>query len=407
MSGGLPAPNDVAVVGGGPAALALAAACTERSLRTVVVAPAGSDRWSATYGTWVDDLDARRDAAGLRACLATTWPVVRLVGTREHRLRRPYARFDNDALVAHLSAAGFARVDGVVTGIRRDGIRRVLDLEGGGEVVASLVVDATGSASRLVGARRAAGVQVALGAFVGGGDTVEPGSFTLMDWSDRGWSEPPTFLYSMDLGGGRCLVEETSLVGPPVDERVLAERLCARHGWAELPGGEIERVSIEMGGALPRRTTLAAAFGASAGYVHPVTGYSVAASLRAAPRVASAVADALGSGLVGDSLCAATWRAVWPRPLLVSRALHDYGLAALLRLDLPGIQRFFDAFVELPTPSWARYLRIDTPPAQIAATMTRFFAGLPLATKARVASTPPWAAIHLRRDEARRLRVWR
>ncbi len=363
----------------------------------MVVAPPGSDRWAATFGTWVDDLDSRSDAAALRTCLATVWPVVRLVGTREHRLRRPYARFDNAALAAYLWPQGSARVEGSVTGVRRDGDLRVIESADGGEVVASLVVDATGTSSVLAGARRAVGEQVALGAFVPSAGTVEDGSFTLMDWSDRGWDAPPTFLYSMDLGDGRCLVEETSLVGPPVDERVLFGRLCARHGWASLPDCEVERVSIEMGGALPVRSGLVAAFGAAAGYVHPVTGYSVAASLRAAPRVASAIADALASGRSGDDLCAATWRAVWPRPLLVTRALHDYGLAALLRLDLHGIQRFFDAFVSLPTDSWARYLRIDAPPAQVAATMTRFFAALPSSAKLRIASTPPWAAVRMRR----------
>ena len=218
-----------------------------------------------------------------------------------------------------------------------------------------------------------------------------------MDWSDRGWSEPPTFLYAMDFGGGRCLVEETSLVGPPVDEQVLAGRLCARHGWTSLPDADVERVSIDMGGKLPARNRLVAAFGASAGFVHPVTGYSVAASLRAAPRVASAIRRSIVEGLKGDELCAATWRAVWPRNLLATRALHDYGLAALLRLDLRGIQWFFDAFVSLPTASWSGYLRIDTPPSQVAATMTRFFAGLPFGTKLRVASTPPWAVARMRR----------
>jgi len=389
--------RDVAIVGGGPAALALAAACAQRSLRTAVIAPRDSDRWTATYGTWIDDLDERHDAVALRSCFATVWPVVRLVGTREHRLRRPYARFDNSALAAHLSTATFERVEALVVGVRREGDRRVIELAGGDDLVASLVVDATGVSSRLVGSRRAAGVQTALGAFTARDGTVEPGEFTLMDWSDRGWSDPPTFLYSMDLGGGKCLVEETSLVGPRVDDDLLRARLCARHGWSTFPDAEVERVSIEMGAALPRRTPLVAAFGASAGFVHPVTGYSVSASLRAAPRVAEAIARGALSGLVGDALCMATWRAVWPSPLVATRVLHDYGLAALLRLNLGDIQRFFDAFVSLPTTSWATYLRIDTPPLVVAATMTRLFAGLPIGVKVRIASTPPWGAVPIRR----------
>ncbi len=66
------------------------------------------------------------------------------------------------------------------------------------------------------------------------------------------------------------------------------------------------------------------AFGAAAKLTHPATGYSVAASLRAAPRVAAAIADG------GDARH--VWEAVWPPALRRTRRLHDYGLEVLLGL---------------------------------------------------------------------------
>ena len=53
-----------------------------------------------------------------------------------------------------------------------------------------------------------------------------------------------------------------------------------------------------MGGRLPDRRDPVPRFGAAAGYTHPATGFSVAASLRAAPRVAATLATAdRGDGL--------------------------------------------------------------------------------------------------------------
>jgi len=233
-------------------------------------------------------------------------------------------------------------------------------------------------------------VQSAYGVFTSGAGVVPAESFTLMDWS-LGFEGHPTFLYAMDLGDGRALVEETSLVGNedlPANE--LRRRLFERLGVAEL-SGEVEVVSIPMGGRLPGRSTTVVGFGAAAGFIHPVTGYSVAASLRAAPRVADAIARATGDGLSGAALVNDTWRAVWPADLVRTRALHDYGLAALQRLDTKRIATFFDAFFELPEADWSDYLRIDTPSKRIAGVMARFFASMPAGVRLTVMGTSPRA----------------
>ncbi|WP_214407224.1 FAD-dependent oxidoreductase, partial [Pseudonocardia lacus] len=49
---------DVAVVGGGPAGRALAAACGRAGLRTVLVDRAPDAPWRATYGAWAAELPA-------------------------------------------------------------------------------------------------------------------------------------------------------------------------------------------------------------------------------------------------------------------------------------------------------------------------------------------------------------
>jgi lycopene beta-cyclase len=56
-----------------------------------------------------------------------------------------------------------------------------------------------------------------------------------------------------------------------------------------------------------------------------------------------------------------------------SRRLHDFGLDVLLGMDAREIRSFFQTFFELPTDRWASYLRIDTPPLELARVMTSMF----------------------------------
>jgi lycopene beta-cyclase len=97
--------------------------------------------------------------------------------------------------------------------------------------------------------------------------------------------------------------------------------------------------------------------------------------LGAVERVARATIDRLDrSGPVDrDADVAAVADAVWPRPLRRTRRLHDFGLDVLVGMDVAEIRSFFQAFFELPTERWASYLRIDTPPSELAAVMTSMF----------------------------------
>ena len=396
---------DVVVLGAGPGGAAITHSLVRRGLSVALVDPRLGHSWHQTLGSWVDDLDPCDDSLVLKGLARATWPIVRVVGVREHELSRPYLVFDNDALRSHLIGIGLRpiaeRAISVVERFDHDGFHREVGLESGGVIAARVVVDAGGSSSGFLlrQRHRATGVQSAYGVVTRRAGVVPAGSFTLMDWSQVHPSKAaPTFLYGMDFGDGTAMVEETSLVEKaPRSARELRELLHARLGGDVSDDAlDIEDVHIEMGGAPPTPSTRVVGFGAAGGFVHPVTGYSVAASLRAAPKLAESIRLGIAAGQSSDQLTSRAWSEVWSPALLRTRALHDYGLATLGRLGHREIQIFFDAFFSLSEDRWSSYLRIDTPPRSIMRTMTSLFLSLPRSMQAKVATTNPTALLRLR-----------
>ena len=384
---------DVAIVGGGPAGLALARALALQGVELVVVA--ARSEWYATYGVWRDDV-ADCDLGGeVDALVRGAWPTVRVVGKRQHLLQRPYVVFDNARLRSSLLAGVQVQHDTAVQAEHTTNTTS-LRLHSGATITARLVIDATGSGGLLARRTPTGGAQTAYGLLLGAGTKtgsanvartsgVEPGVFTLMDWST-----PPTFFYGAQFNDGRTLVEETSLyANPPSGLDDLRTRLAVRLGVdATEQADSVERVHIAMGGSLPARTTRVVGFGAAAGFVHPVTGYSVAASLRAATRVANEIVQQLSRGTTGTDLSLAVWGAVWPKHLVRARGWHDMGLAVLSALPPRLIGGFFDAFFELPQAQWSAYLRIDTEPAEVRAAMLGVFRRVDMATRLALVAQP-------------------
>lgn len=393
---------DVAVLGAGPAGAALAAACSNRGLDVAVVAPEPDAPWTATYASWVDDLaDLHRIDEGLtgEAVWAHRWPGVVVHGTRRHDVPRAYGVLDNEWVRTTLAAA--------VTGERRAGAaRRVrhhtwgsrVELACGDTIAARIVIDARGSRQMTGGT-----AQVAYGLVVHADEaapSVRPEALAdpcvLMDWRPVHGATPgaaPTFLYVLRRPDGTVLLEETSLAArPPADLQSLRDRLTGRIGLdlTDL-AVHVERVHIPVGVAVPRPVGPLVPFGAAAGYVHPATGYSVAASLRAAPRVADAIAGGLSRGVTPDALAAEVWAAVWPSTQRRTRALQDFGLAALLRLDARATATFFDAFFDREVEDWAPYMRVDADPTDVLAVMRRIFAAVPWRVRRSLAAGDPRA----------------
>lgn len=383
--------RDVAIIGGGPAGVALAHSLTRRGVDVVVFSPDAP--WHATYGAWRDDVETSELGAPLDSLVRGEWSTVRVVGRREHLLQRPYVVFDN-ALLANSLRRVTGRVTDTVTHVEHSSEYSTVHVGGAAALDARLVVDATGNGAFLYrhggapNVRR--GAQTAYGLVFAAGHvpsmvSVRNDVFTLMDWSTT-----PTFLYAAKFRDGRVLVEETSLFAdPPHDIDELRHRLATRLGSDLTDQAErVERVNIPMGDPLPMRTTRTVGFGAAAGYVHPVTGYSVAASFRAAPRVAEAIGEALGRGEHGLQLSASAWHAVWPPALARTRAWHEMGLAVLRSMPPSHIPQFFDAFFSLPQERVAAYLRIDSQPSEVRSAMLGVFNRVGGATRLRLMAAP-------------------
>ena len=90
--------------------------------------------------------------------------------------------------------------------------------------------------------------------------------------------------------------------------------------------------------------------------------------------------------------------AIWPAGARRTRALHDFGLDALLRLDAVTTERFFDAFFDLPADRWADHLRIDTAPQAVAAAMGEMFWRAPWSVRRRLVGGNPFGLVRLARS---------
>ena len=127
-----------------------------------------------------------------------------------------------------------------------------------------------------------------------------------------------------------------------------------------------EYVRIPLGGTRPGTDQPVVAFGAAAGYVHAATGFSVASSMRAAPRVAAAIGRGAGSRLRPAPFDPAPIaEAVWPAAMRRTRVLHDYGLEVLLDSTTTRSGRSSTHSSSCRPSEWRGYLRIDAPPAEV------------------------------------------
>lgn len=340
---------DVLVVGAGPAGMALAAACQRRGLATAVLDPDPERPWTATYGTWSQELPS-----DLPAPLVAARAEGRVIAKTEHRLGWEYSVLDVPALQSHVTslASGVQFHSGRAIGLRERGVVALAD---GSDLRASVVIDAGGRWRPLdhTPSPGEPAEQTAFGLILDeetAAPLIAPGEALFMDWrADHGEVGWPTFLYVVPLGGNRILVEETSLARRPgFPLSALRRRLQARlahHGIFPPNNARAERVSFRVDH--PRHQGAAVlGFGAAAPLIHPATGFSVATSLQLAPRVAEAIAAHLPNG--PDSALAAARDIVWPRAAKLVHRIRRIGLEALLRLPPSEVQGFFEQFFSLP-----------------------------------------------------------
>jgi len=390
------APVDVLVIGAGPAALAIASALAERQLRVTALAPGDPAAvWSNTYGIWGPEVDA----LGLGHLLAHRWSdCVSWFGSEPSRHGHDYGLFDKVALQTHwLDACRHAGVNwqrGLAAAIDHDDDGSTVTTAAGSAWRARLVIDASGH--QPVFLQRPDDGPVAGQAAYGlvgrfSAPPIAADQFVLMDYrSDHlnereRRSEPPTFLYAMDLGGGRFFVEETSLaLAPPVPFATLRSRLERRLAHRGVTVSEVEHEEFclfPMNPALPDPGQRLLGFGGSASMVHPASGYLVGALLRRAPVLAAAIAAALAepgpAGGRGAALAAAGWQALWPAPLRRKHALYRFGLEKLMRFEEAQLRHFFASFFAMPEPLWYGFLANTLGVPELMGAMARLFVTAP------------------------------
>jgi lycopene cyclase-like protein len=156
-------PTDALVLGGGPAALAMAAALAEQGLRVVLLAPHDPRApWANTYGIWGEEVDA----LGLAHLLEHRWShTVSYFGPGDQPTphHRDYGLFNRQALQRHWLAAcdrgGVEVLQGKATQVElvEGGAWSELITAEGSRHRARLVVDATGPMRGLWRGRRPTG----------------------------------------------------------------------------------------------------------------------------------------------------------------------------------------------------------------------------------------------------------
>lgn len=389
---------EVLVIGAGPAALAISAALADRGVNLrglAVLDPAAP--WPNTYGIWGPELDA----LGLQDLLEHRWSDCRSDFSGPQQSLPPtchgidYGLFDRARLQAHwldrCRAAGMVWEQGEATGIVHDRDGSTVTARDGRQWRARLVIDASGHQPVFlrrpdegpVAGQAAYGI---VGTFTA--PPVQAGQFVLMDYRSDHLSPaereagPPTFLYAMDLGGGRFFVEETSLaLAPPVPYDELRQRLERRlthAGVAVITVEHEEFCLFPMNLPLPDLTQQVVGFGGAASLVHPASGYLVGALLRRAPELAQAIADGLADpALDAPALARCAWQALWPLELRRKHALYRFGLEKLMRYPEDQLRLFFRTFFSLPTAQWYGFLTNTLSLPQLIAAMLRLFAVAP------------------------------
>ncbi|KAL3569011.1 hypothetical protein D5086_028901 [Populus alba] len=334
---------DLAVVGGGPAGLAVAQQVSEAGLSVCSIDPSPKLIWPNNYGVWVDEFEAM----DMLDCLDTTWSgaVVYVDDKTKKDLDRPYGRVNRRQLKSKMLqkciSNGVKFHQTKVIKVIHEESKSLLICNDGVTIQASVVLDATGFSRCLVQYDKPydPGYQVAYGILA----EVEEHPFDVdkmvfMDWRDshlnnnlelkESNSKIPTFLYAMPFSSDRIFLEETSLVARPgVPMKDIQERMVARLRHL-------------------------------AGMVHPSTGYMVARTLAAAPIVANSIVQYLGSdrSFSGSELSAEVWKDLWPIERRRQREFFCFGMDVLLKLDLPATRRFFDAFFNLEPRYWHGFL---------------------------------------------------
>ncbi|KAJ1395535.1 Lycopene cyclase, beta/epsilon [Sesbania bispinosa] len=368
---------DVIIIGAGPAGIRLAEQVSCYGIKVCCVDPDPLSMWPNNYGVWLDEFEK----LGLEDCLDKTWPMacIYIDDRKTKYLDRCYGRVSRkklkQKLVERCVSNGVRFYKAKAWQIEHQEFESTVLCDDGTELKGSLIVDASGFGSNFIeyDKVRNHGCQIAHGVLAEVDDhPFDLDKMVLMDWRDSHLgNEPylrvsnsrfPTFLYAMPFSSNLIFLEETSLVSRPVLSYMeVKRRMVARLRQLGIRVKRVledEKCLIPMGGALPRIPQNVMAIGGTSGVVHPSTGYMVARTMALAPVLAAAIAECLGSTRMvrGKQLYAKVWNSLWPIESRLNREFYSFGMETLLKLDLNGTRRFFDAFFDLKPYYWQGFL---------------------------------------------------
>lgn len=350
---------DLAIVGGGLSggliALAVARQSPDLDIRLIEAGErlGGNHRWS-----WFDsDLDDTRRALlePFRKAEWTDGYDVRFPAYRRH-LQGGYnslASADFHAALMRELPQGTVMVKRPVAELSADAVT----LANGERISARAVIDCRGidEAPELEG-----GWQVFLGRHM---RTARPHGVTRPMIMDAGVEQHGAyrFVYVLPLGLDELFIEDTYYAdSPELDRRALGSRVelyCQKHGWdGEILGHETGVLPVITGGNFAafqhaRRIEGVAAAGATGGFVHPLTSYTVPFAVRVAHLVAE------NATLPGEQLAA----------LLEAQARRHWGRMKFYRRL--GTMLFGAAQPERRFRIFERFYRLKRP------LIERFYAG--------------------------------
>lgn len=268
-------PYDLVIIGLGPAGCMLGSRATHAGLRVLGIDP--TPQWNNTYGIWdyqvppwlptdgASSTPARVHANGTSRKLPGRYLIL-----NNQRTRSRLITFDTIAVQATILSPTSVRV--------------------AGHNITAPIVDCTGATPEQPSGDETTVVQQAYGLVF----TYLPKHEDNARWMDfhTPWAhtphdEPPhsteTFGYVVPTPQG-LLIEETLLLGAPTTWKQLEQRLHARiidvlDITHLTPDGPVEKVFIPLHTPLTDRTPNGVlAFGARAGFIDPMSGYSLATS---------------------------------------------------------------------------------------------------------------------------------
>tara|TARA_Y100001968_G_scaffold74550_4_gene65983 strand:+ start:2185 stop:3462 length:1278 start_codon:yes stop_codon:yes gene_type:complete len=373
---------DVLVLGSGPGALSIISALIEENLRVEVLSSKDpKEPWPFTYGIWGQEVDQ----LGMGHLLEHRWSnTVSFFGEgakKENDLQNTptkhsidYGLFDKVKLQKYwLSQCELSSVKwhlGEAANFEINNSTSSVTTTKGETFYSRLIIDATGYQPVFLDVPNQGPIAVqtcygVVGEF--SSPPVEPGQFVLMDYrcdhlSAQEKTEPPTFLYAMDLGNGKYFLEETSLgLAPPLTLEILQSRLNQRLDYRGIKIKNLEYeergIYLPMNIPIPSMKQPILGFGGAAGMVHPASGYLVGSLLRRAPIVAREISNAMKNESASpETIARKAWKALWPKDLIRKKALYTFGLEKLMRFREEQLRGFFIEFFKQPRINWYGFL---------------------------------------------------